>query len=194
MLSAHSQSPVVAQTAMVEYEYRMREPGGPVRHILTRRQGVGDHDGSVTEIWHCLVEDTIEEEERFTDFCFAQSNSLRLFSSLSVLLLKGSGDIFSASPVVFDGTVIASSDIDEGCEYLQSQLDRCIDRNSAKWRQCKAASQFFVDVFGCSENRSNYRTARILYQAEKTAATWPLRLQGPLLFHSEAEAGHLLLL
>lgn len=149
-------------------------------------------DGSVTTPLLFGVEDVFVEGERFTDFCFAQSNGLSLFPSLSILLLKGSGDVLAASPVVFDGTVIAKSVIEEGHNYLQEQLlDRCSDRDSAKWRQGKAAAQFLMDVFGHSENRGHYSTACVLYQADKSAAKWPIKLQGPILFHSALEPGPL---
>lgn len=147
-------------------------------------------DGTVTSPLHFRVED-VAEAERFTDFCFAQSNVLSIFPSFSVLLLKGSGDVFAASPVVFDGTIIAKAVVEEGHNYLQGQLVKQCDRTTAKWRQCKAAAQFLIDIFDHQENRSHFCTARVLNQNENSAAMWPIKLQGPLLFHSEVEPGPL---
>lgn len=145
-------------------------------------------NGSITEPLYFGIEDDAEGTERFSDFCFAQSDGLSLFASLSVLLLKESGDVLAASPVVFDGTVVSKSHVDDGLDYLQDQLDRSSDSNSAKWRLCKAAAQFLTDAFLRSENQGQYCTARVLYQADQSATKWPIALQGPILSQREVDA------
>jgi hypothetical protein len=148
--------------------------------------------GTVTAPLRFGIEDTQIAEDRFTDFCFAKctAEGLPLFASLSILLLKGSGDVFSASPIVFDGTIIAKSTVDEGLEYLQSQLNASSDRNSSAWRRMKAASQFLMDVFyQPSNHRCHFCTAKILHPLDRSAAIWPLKLQGPLVFHSTLDPG-----
>lgn len=145
--------------------------------------------GSITSPLNFEMEET-NEEERIADFCFAQSlDELSLFSSISVLLLKESGDVFSASPIVFDGSVVSKSLVDKSRRYLNDKIDSLPDKNHAEWRHAKAASQFLIDVFRQSDNRSLFYTAQILNQPDQSAAMWPTKLQGPILFHSEIDPG-----
>jgi hypothetical protein len=141
-------------------------------------------NGTVTSSLNFAFEDNVEED-RVTDFCFARSgNGLGLFSSLSVLLLKESGDLYSASPVVFDGAIVSKALLDECHNYLNDMMDSVDSTNSAKWRHAKAASQFFIDVFRHSDSRCQFYTGHVLNQAARSAAIWPVQLQGPLFSHN----------
>lgn len=144
-------------------------------------------NGLITEPLQFGVEYGLEATEQFTDFCFAKPcGELSLFPSLSIVLLKGSGEVFTASPIVFDGSVTTKAIVQEGHEYLQLQMDRCSDRNTAKWRRCKAASRFLIDVFDKSENKNNFCTASVLFSTEQSASNWPVKLQGPLLGRNDS--------
>lgn len=158
------------------------------RYALLLHHGA---DGSVSTPLRWEIEDVLLEGEQFTDFCFAESHGLSLFSSLAVLLLKSSGDVLTASPIVFDRTVVSRACVDEARNILLEEvemLDR-VDRNSAKWRQCRVALQFLSDVFVGSENRNHFLTARVLNLGENCAGSWPIKIQGPLLFHSTVDSG-----
>jgi hypothetical protein len=150
--------------------------------------------GVVTSPLRLGIEESQMKEDCFTDFCFGKSTAegFPLLTSMSILLLKGSGDVFSASPVVFDGTIVAKSAVDESLDYLQSQLNSLSDRNSSAWRRMKAASQFLMDVFYQPANhRSHFCTAKVLHPPDRSAAIWPVKLQGPLLFRSTFDPGPL---
>jgi hypothetical protein len=145
-------------------------------------------NGNVTDPVHVALEYELEESVRFTDFCFGQSaGELCLFPSLSILLLKGNGDVYSASPVVFDGSVVTRNDLDQANSYLRGTLDQCRDRTSAKWKQGKAAMGFLVEVFDRSENRNNLCTAKLFSNDASSPVHWPVKLQGPLLFNTAVE-------
>jgi hypothetical protein len=99
--------------------------------------------------------------EQIVDFAFAQSTGLALLSSLSVVLLKGSGDLCSASPIVFDGAVVPSTLLHEALDYLGAMLE-AHESSSVKWRQCRAAQHYLLDVFGGRpDQRTQFSTARI---------------------------------
>jgi hypothetical protein len=145
--------------------------------------------GSITSPLNFSIEETVEDK-RMTDFSFVQSlDELSLFSSMSVLLLKGSGDVFSASPIIFDGSIVSKNILADCRNYLNDKMDSLIDRNSAEWRHAKAASQFLIDVFQQSDMKSQFCTAQVLNQPDRSAAMWPTKLQGPILFHSEIDPG-----
>jgi predicted DNA binding CopG/RHH family protein len=131
----------------------------------------------------------VDDQDLITDFCFGQSEGLSLFSSLSVLFLQESGNILCASPVLFDGTVVSSESVQTCLEYLQD-LQSSLSYTSAKWRQCKAAKAYFLDVFGeeMAKTKNTYLTARVqavLHRAE-SAVDWPLAIQGPILLIDDA--------
>jgi hypothetical protein len=145
--------------------------------------------GSVTSPLCFTLEETIEDD-RIIDFCFAQSlDELSLFSSMSVLLLKASGDVLSASPIVFNGSIVSKTTLDDSRKYLTDKMESLVDQNSAEWRHVKAASQFLNDVYHQSDNRSQFCTAQVLNQPDRSAAMWPTKLQGPIVFHSEIDPG-----
>jgi len=149
-------------------------------------------DGSITTPLQVGMEEAVAEEERLVDFCFAHSSSggggLGLFPALSVLLLTASGDVLAASPVVLDRTVVPRPCLDEARDYLQEQT-ALLNRGTAKWRQCRVALQFLADAFVGSENRNSFATAQILNMGEQSATSWPLKLQGPILFRSSVDPG-----
>ena len=77
--------------------------------------------------------------EQVVDFCFAQSSELSILSSLSIVLLKGSGDLLTAGPIVFDGAVVPSSCLRDGLDYLGAVIDSA-GRSTAMWRHCRAVA------------------------------------------------------
>jgi len=131
-----------------------------------------------------MLED--DEENSITDFCFAQSTGQPLLATLSVLLLKASGDVLGASPILFDGSVVSRAFVRDAKEYLQHAFDNN-DGNEARGRQCFAALQFVKDAFG-PDDESPFVTARISDGAITESSTqWPVALQGPVLVSSIGE-------
>lgn len=129
--------------------------------------------------------ESLDEQDSITDFCFAQSEGLALFSSMSVLLLQESGRILCASPIVFDGTVVSRESVQKCLTYLDDERSS-LDLKSAKAKQYKAAHMYLEAVFGdeMEKTRNTYLTARIqasLMHKEETAVEWPLAIQGPIL-------------
>ena len=138
-------------------------------------------------VFSFCLEHIVGADERIVDFCFAQSSGLSLLSSLSVLLLKGSGDILAASPFVFNGSLVPRPVLEESMEYLQTTLER-LDRSHPQWRQYRAARQFLSDIFPQTDRRTRFVTAKTSSsRSEQNASGWPLKLQGPILFRSELE-------
>jgi len=130
--------------------------------------------------------------EQVTDFCFAQSGEgLSLFSTMTVLLLKGSGDILAASPVLFDGSVVHKACLTECLDYLDYQIST-LHATMPKSKQCKAARTFLMDAFlGSSTTDGNFIAARIIAQAKpNSAVTWPVQAQGPVLRLDSAANGN----
>jgi hypothetical protein len=157
-------------------------------------------DGTVTTPLSFNVEALVDDmNERFVDFCFPSSNSgsLALLASTSILLLKSNGDVYVASPITLDGTVVSRAQVTEIMAYLDSNLKTEGGNNGAntpKWRQCKAAKQYFIDVFlggttSWMDPRHQFLTAQVLeHPQEQSAAQWPVKLQGPALLHSQHES------
>jgi hypothetical protein len=135
-------------------------------------------------------EELMDTQERLVDFCFAQSNGLSIFSALTILLLKVSGDVLAASPVVFDGTVVPQSLVNEGLDYLATELES-LDRSTARYRQCAAAQRYLLDVFSIRDQRSHYVTADLGSRgsSENLVAQWPAQVQGPVVFASSIDPG-----
>jgi hypothetical protein len=74
-------------------------------------------DGTVTipAEWRGSEEiDGVDNTENIVDFCFAQSTGLSIFPSMSILLLKGSGEVMALTRIVFGGAVVAKSFVEEG--------------------------------------------------------------------------------
>lgn len=140
------------------------------------------------------LEELSGRDESISDFCFAQSDGLSLFSTMTVLLLKGSGDVLAASPVLFDASVVHRSALNECIEYLDYQIQN-LNVENPKSKQCKTGRALLTDAFGGQDPHSNFVTARIISQAKaRSAVTWPVQLQGPVLMLSrdnpEGSSGH----
>lgn len=137
----------------------------------------GSTPGSVKLTVHYFgVEALDEPSERITDFCFCQSTGLPLLSSLTVVFLKGSGNVLFATPFLFQGTIVPSVTVTKTLEFLDSSLKEAAPK-TAKWRQLKTAKQFLVDAFP-DNGRSNFVTVATTTQS--AALEWPILLQGPL--------------
>jgi hypothetical protein len=126
-----------------------------------------------------------ESDSRLVDFTFGQSYSggeLDLLPSLAVFLLKGSGDVLVASPIIFDGTIVNRSLFDNAREYFVDQV-ASLTPGCAKWRQCRAATVYLKDVFPAVNKKSHFVTARVLGEnVPESVLNWPVQIQGPLLF------------
>lgn len=127
---------------------------------------------------------------RFTDFCFCQSNSYSLLSSLSVALLRSSGDIYTCTPILFRGTVVPTVTVEKTLDYIQAQLSSDqMKPNSPEWRQFRTAQRYLLDAFPIAstnntqgklqKGNSGFQTA----QPYTAASEWPVQLQGPVLIN-----------
>jgi hypothetical protein len=123
----------------------------------------------------------LEDDECITDFSFCQSHSFSLLSSLAVLLLKGSGDIMLASPVLFRGAVVPKASVASSLDYLDAELSR-LGKSTPKWRHYKSAKQYLMDAFA-DDGRSHYITAHV----RSDAFAWPIQIQGPVLVAVESD-------
>mgnify|MGYP005850214021 CR=1 FL=1 len=133
------------------------------------------------------LEEMSGKEDQIADFCFAQSEGLGLLSSLTVLMVKGSGDVLAASPIVFDGCVVPSSKLEESLDFLEYQIQSLASK-SPKSNQAKAAKMFLKDAFPGNNNESEssskalFRTAKVVSEAPvRSAVHWPVQIQGPFL-------------
>jgi hypothetical protein len=131
-----------------------------------------------------------DDGESVVDFCFAQSRGLGLLSSLAVLFLKGSTDVFAASPVAFHGTIVPTPVLDEAMGHLESLL-RSHPQSTATWRQARIAQQYLRDVFPSRSlaATSGLFTTAVLFPTASCppSASWQVNLQGPVLFASRLE-------
>lgn len=131
--------------------------------------------------------------EEIVDFCFAQSFGLSMFSSMAILLLKGSGEMMAASPIVFQGAVVSKSYVQECIDFLRGDREQVPNRNSSKFRQLMAAEQYLIDVFGASrtsqlaDNSSFYSAQVLLPLTVESAASWPVAMQGPIIIQNVDE-------
>jgi len=177
------------------------------------------------------------ESDPITDFCFFRAPTslalgaeataaagspglglgLSLFPSLSVLLLSRRGNLYAASPVVFNGSVYPRRSVADAARYLEGEAQRLV-RDDPRWRMVRAARMFLDFAFGdaavtvargCGSDVGGgyYATACVAAAASggafdgspteptEDATTWPVTMQGPLLtLHgaaatSEGEAG-----
>jgi hypothetical protein len=128
-----------------------------------------------------LEEETADAASAIVDFCFAPATGtgLDLFASLSILLLQRTGRVLLASPIVFEGTVVDRSLVEQGHNFLDGLIETCVS-SSAVWRQARAARQLLIDVFGSAQGRNRFCTARVCDAPEKSAVNWPVQLQGPV--------------
>ena len=131
------------------------------------------------------MEEAVEMNEQIADFCFCKSVELALLSSLTIALLKVSGEVHFATPIVFQGTVVPSQTVTKTLDFLDSAL-RESDPNTATWRRFRTAKQFFVDAFPLGGGRTNFVTLgqQPVNGKSKSASEvfhWPVQLQGPIL-------------
>lgn len=125
------------------------------------------------------MEELADGEDVITDFVFSQSNELSLLASMSILLLKASGAVLGASPILFDGAVVSRAFVKETVNFLESELDRLHDPDMAKWKQCRAGKQFIQDAFSSSSRSESYFVeARV--QPGGHSFSWPVQIQGPI--------------
>jgi len=120
-------------------------------------------------------------DERITDFVFLKSTAFPLLSSLSVALLKGSGDVLVATPILFQGTVVPSSMVCKTLEILACEFQKA-EHAGPRWRQCRIAQAFLHDCFP-DDGTSPFITA----QTRHHAAQWPTQVQGPVLVAAESD-------
>jgi hypothetical protein len=132
------------------------------------------------------LEESSEMGDCITDFCFAQSGEskaggLSLLSTLSVLLLKGSGQVHAASPILFDGSVVSKSVLLQALGLLEHHVE-IWTKETPKGRRARAARMFFKDAFGDPHGPNKFLTARVCANGVgKSAVSWPVALQGPIL-------------
>jgi hypothetical protein len=128
------------------------------------------------------MEQLDEQMEQITDFCFCQSSAFSLLSSLTVALLKASGEVLQASPVLFRGTVVPQDAVTKTLVYLEAQIARH-EPTTARGRQFRSARQYIVDCFPNENSRGHFLTG----QARSSAFDWPAQMQGPVLLLPESD-------
>jgi hypothetical protein len=120
--------------------------------------------------------------ETVVDFCFGLSaGPLAALSSLSVVLLMGSGDVYGASPIVLEGTIVPQARLQESIDTLDALLGS-LDRATAgpRRRQVLAAQRYLQDVLlGGGVAAAQFSQAKF---AKGNASSWTVQLQGPILF------------
>jgi len=112
-----------------------------------------------------------------TDFCFlsqetstSTSGASRAFAAMSILVLCSDGSVYTASPIIFDGTVLPRSMVVDAISHLDTEIDASTsfvaslppspvtsteqEQVEARLRQCKAAKRYLVDAFGIPEGPS----------------------------------------
>lgn len=141
----------------------------------------GTH-GVVTNPLVQVMEQLVDASDLITDFCFCHSSAVSLLSNLTVMLLKGSGDVFFAGPILFRGTVVPRNVLETTVEYMSSEMQN-IEVASAKWRQLRAAKQYLVDAFPKGASLSQFLTA----QARSEAFEWQVQMQGPVLVAGDSD-------
>lgn len=121
-------------------------------------------------------------QEEIVDFCFAESGGLSLFASLSILLLKESGDILAASPFVFEGSIVSKARLEQSLSFLREENGR----SPPKLRQCKAAQIFLNDTFCIEDSGGRFLTAKIIDQPSQMPSHWPVA-SGTVFYQSPEE-------
>ena len=156
------------------------------------------HDSSINEyslhLYHGIQEIEVttpvsyqmeqleDASEAITDFCFCQSSSFSVLSSLCVAFLKGTGDVLIATPILFHGTVLPRASVRHVIELLHAHLDTS-DVNTAQWRRMKSSIQYLMDAFPDDGGKSHYITAR----GRAASFEWPAQMQGPVLSPPETD-------
>jgi len=116
-------------------------------------------------------------DKTVTDFCFlaqetstSTSGASRAFAAMSILVLCSDGSVYTASPIIFDGTVLPRSTVVDAISYLDTEIDASTsfvvslppspvasieqEQVEARMRQCKAAKRYLLDAFGIPEGPS----------------------------------------
>ena len=141
----------------------------------------GSNSGAVGTPLIYGMEHLEDQDEKITDFCFCRSNAFGLLASLSIALVKGSGDVLFASPILFRGTVVPRLMVANTLEFLEYSLKES-KPDTARWRQFRTAKQFLIDAFP-DDGTSHFITA----QVRSPAFEWPVQVQGPMLIAPESD-------
>ena len=124
--------------------------------------------------------------DRITDFNFGQSNELSLLASISVHFLKGSGEVWGASPVLCEGAVVPQVFFQQCWEYMNAEADGelgpdGIPPNPAKQRQYRGACAYLHAAFSTDLATDSDFLTSVLFTGDKESPTyWPVQLQGPI--------------
>ena len=150
-------------------------------YALTLYHGGNNNDMTTTPVAYSteLIE---ERNERITDFCFCQSKTLPLLSSITVAFLKGSGEVLTANPVVFRGTVVSRNVVADVLSFIDSELKQFQSQNNPRWRQYRGAQQYIMEALP-DDGLAQFVTA----QGSSTASEWPVKVQGPVLLAAESD-------
>lgn len=135
----------------------------------------------------------------FVDFAFCQSNAQSLLVSLAIHLVKSNGELYAASPILFDGCMVPTPLFQEAYALLEDYYDADDDDHNndhgpnellfaeAKQKQCRAAMYFLREAFEPVQGPGDYMVAR-LHGGNPTRSTlWPIQLQGPLVEQQQVQ-------
>lgn len=128
--------------------------------------------------------EAVLEEPEFVDFSFAQSNAQSLLVTLSIHLVRSSGDVYGASPIVIDGAMVPTKLHQEACDMLHSYADA---KELVKYRQCRAGLHFLQEAFEAQGN-GEFMVMRLQGGNTNRSTLWPVQIQGPLLLSSASAA------
>lgn len=152
---------------------------------------------------------------RVTDFCFGITTSISKpdtsiakpntsivvdpsnMGEMVVYFLCQNGDIYAASPIIFDKASISASAVDARIEFLefmqrqQSSEEKIQSQEAQALNKTYLASIFWMkNVFGVSGSQAQrnsrshqyqYSTASLLSQGSFGAGAFPVQIQGPIL-------------
>ena len=192
---------LVQHTETNEYQLWLCQVDVPLRHDPHHPEHHKYNNDNDATVSMPLQFQLVDSEARLTDFCFAATasssctsgSSNSLWTSLSILLLNDAGDIYSASPILWDQSIVTRTVLDDCLAVLQERGETLSqnghdddDDDGAEWRRCKAAHQYLLDVFLSDAHFHHHRrrqfcTAQLRQAPERSAARWPTKLQGPLI-------------
>ncbi|CAJ1954373.1 unnamed protein product [Cylindrotheca closterium] len=139
----------------------------------------GTNDTTTTALVY--GQELYDKKDHFTNFCFGQSSALSLLSNTSIMMLKGSGDVYIAGPALFRGSVVPRALLDTSLEYLRNEIQQT-EPNTPKWRQTRLALQNLADAFPVGV-KAQFLTA----EAQSPIFEVPAQLQGPALIGEESD-------
>jgi hypothetical protein len=127
----------------------------------------------------------------FVDFAFCQSNAQSLLVSLAIHLVKSNGELWAASPILFDGCMVPAPLFQEAYALLEDYYDTDDDDHNdyhersellaeAKQKQCRAAMYFLREAFEPVQGPGDYMVGRLHGGSPTRSTLWPIQLQGPL--------------